>query len=149
MSKAKNKALDLRAYLWIRRFRVCLIIMIATYKKKTLSGLVLQASFIILLCFCQSIDVFASQLVDRSPLKGKFTQKWKLPHDLLTLQALSFLFNRNVLSRAQSVLLDSDHFLYPEFLMLPSGSRYRRPKMKSNRYKYLFVPCAIRLLNGL
>ncbi len=34
--------------------------------------------------------------------------------------SLSFLFNRNVLSRAQSVLLDSDHFLYPEFYMLPS-----------------------------
>ncbi len=64
-------------------------------------------------------------------------------------RSLSFLFNRNVLSRAQSVLLDSDHFLYPEFLMLPSGSRYRLPKMKSNRYKYSFVPCAIRLLNGL
>ncbi len=64
-------------------------------------------------------------------------------------RSLSFLFNRKVLSRAQSVLLDSDHFLYPEFLMLPSGSRYRLPKMKSNRYKYSFVPCAIRLLNGL
>ncbi len=46
-------------------------------------------------------------------------------------RSLSFLFNRNVLSRAQSVLLDSDHFLYPEFLMLPSGSCYRLPKMKS------------------
>lgn len=34
MSKAKNKALDLTAYLWIRRFRVCMIIVIATYKKK-------------------------------------------------------------------------------------------------------------------
>ncbi len=47
--------------------------------------------------------------------------------------SLAFLFNRNVLSRAQSVLLDSDHFLYPEFVMLPSGSHYRPPKMKSNR----------------
>ncbi len=64
-------------------------------------------------------------------------------------RSLTFLFNRNVLSLYQSVLLDSDHFQYPEFVMLPSGSRYRLPKMKSNWYKYSFVPCAIWLLNSL
>lgn len=52
---------------------------------------------------------------------------------------LSSLFNRNVLGWAQSVLLDRDHFLYSEFFMLPTGSRYRLPKMKSYQYK-LFVP---------
>ncbi len=36
-------------------------------------------------------------------------------------QSLSFMFNINVLSRAQSVRLDSD-----QFLMLPSGSRYTK-----------------------
>lgn len=29
-------------------------------------------------------------------------------------RSLSFLYNRKVLSRTRSVLLDSDHFLYPE-----------------------------------
>lgn len=46
------------------------------------------------------------------------------------------------------MFLDSDHFLHPDFSMLPSGCRYRLPKMKNNRYKYSFVPYAIRLLNS-
>jgi len=63
-------------------------------------------------------------------------------------RGLSGLFNRNVLSRAHSVISDREHFLYPEFSMLPSGRRYRLPKTKNNRYKFSFVPSAIRLLNN-
>jgi hypothetical protein len=47
------------------------------------------------------------------------------------------------------IAVDSSHPFHPEFKLLPSGHRYRLPKVKKNRAKYSFIPNAILQLNKM
>ncbi len=63
-------------------------------------------------------------------------------------KSLGELYQKQMLRRVESILSDSSHPLQAEFQMLPSGSRFKLPKLRTNRYKHSFVPAAILLLNS-
>ncbi len=60
----------------------------------------------------------------------------------------SELYQKQMLRSVESIMSDSSHPLQAEFQMLPSGSRFKLPKLRTNRYKHSFVPAAILLLNS-
>lgn len=53
------------------------------------------------------------------------------------------MYDKRVDNKANSILPDSSHQLHQRFKLLPSGSLYRLPSIKSNRYKRFFIPTAI------
>ena len=58
------------------------------------------------------------------------------------------MFCRQQISRkVRCILSTPDHVFASEFDLLPSGRRYRAPSSRTNRYKFSFIPVAIRLLN--
>ena len=61
---------------------------------------------------------------------------------------LSVLYNSQVVKRANSILSDHSHPLHQHFQLLPSGTRFSLPSVKTNRYKHSFTPTAITLLNA-
>ncbi len=61
--------------------------------------------------------------------------------------SLSDIYNRQVYRKAQSILASTDHPLLGELVLLPSGRRYRFPRVRSNRFKFSFIPSAINVLN--
>ncbi len=61
---------------------------------------------------------------------------------------LSVLYNSQVVKRANSILSDHSHPLHHHFQLLPSGTRFSLPSVKTNRYKHSFNPTAITLLNA-
>ncbi len=61
-------------------------------------------------------------------------------------KGLDELYQKQMLRRVESILSDST--LQAEFQMLTSGSRFKLPKLRTNRYKHSFVPAAILLLNS-
>ncbi len=63
-------------------------------------------------------------------------------------KGLGELYQKQMLRRVESILSDSSHPLQAEFQMLPSGSRFKLPKLRTNIYKHSFVPAAILLLNS-
>ncbi len=46
------------------------------------------------------------------------------------------LYHRQVLGKAQSMLLGDSHPMYHEFHLLPSGIRYRTTISKTNRFRH-------------
>ncbi len=63
-------------------------------------------------------------------------------------KSLGEFYQKQMLRRVESILSDSSHPLPAEFQMLPSGSRFKLPKLRTNRYKHSFEPAAILLLNS-
>ena len=57
------------------------------------------------------------------------------------------MFDKRVLKKAHSLLAGEAHPLHHEFELLPSGSQYRLPRMRTNRFSGSFIPYAISLLN--
>ncbi len=55
--------------------------------------------------------------------------------------------NRQVLGKAQSILLDDSHPMYHEFVLLPSGIHNRTPISKTYRFKHSFIPPSLKFLN--
>lgn len=53
------------------------------------------------------------------------------------------MYDKRVDNKANSILPDSSHPLHQQFKLLLSGSFYRLPSIKSNRYKHSFIPTAI------
>ena len=62
--------------------------------------------------------------------------------------SLTDLHRKATLRKAESILSVSAHPLHSEFQLLPSGSRFRFPSVKTNRFRFSFVPSAISLLNS-
>ncbi len=52
------------------------------------------------------------------------------------------------LSQATSIVPDRSHQWQRQFEFLPSGSLFRLPPIKTNRYKNSFIPTVISLLNS-
>lgn len=63
----------------------------------------------------------------------------------IQLLSLVAIYDRQVLRKVQSILASLDHPPLEEFALLPSGRGYRSPRVKSNRFKFSFVPSAISL----
>lgn len=61
---------------------------------------------------------------------------------------LSDLFHSHIVRKAKTILSDSSHPFYSEFLFLPSGWWLRFPSVESNGYKQSFIPVAISFLNA-
>lgn len=61
--------------------------------------------------------------------------------------SLNDIFDLCTIQQAKKILLDSSHVLYPEYVLMNSGRRYRVPLCKYNRYKYSFVPLSVKLFN--
>ncbi len=66
-------------------------------------------------------------------------------HD--NFQPLQAIYERAVVKGANKILSDPSHALFQEYVLLPSGRRYRASKCRSNRVKMSFIPTSILLLN--
>lgn len=94
-----------------------------------------------LLCWFNSLNVKNKNRIERMVNQGnKITGRKQM--------AMAQLSHRQVLGKAENILLDDSHPLYSEFHLLPSGSQYRTPLSKTNRFKNSFVPSAVKLLNS-
>jgi hypothetical protein len=60
---------------------------------------------------------------------------------------LASFCDQQILRKTSRIFASADHFLKPEFTLLPSGRRFAIPACRGNRRSKSFVPCAIRLLN--
>ena len=61
---------------------------------------------------------------------------------------LQEIFEQTLIKQGRKIASDPTHILNGEFEMLPSGRRYRAPNCRLNRYKFSFVPLAIKALNS-
>jgi hypothetical protein len=64
-----------------------------------------------------------------------------------TLYDNTDLHKEKTLKMANKVIMGSQHPLKSDFVLMPSGYRYRMPFVRTNRYKSTFVPSAINILN--
>ena len=62
--------------------------------------------------------------------------------------SLQEIFERTVMKQSLKITRDTSHILHREFEALPSGRRYRGPNCRLNRFKFSFVPLAIKALNN-
>ena len=65
------------------------------------------------------------------------------------LQTLESLFKTRAIRKSNSIIRDINHPAHTLFDLLPSGTRYRSIRTKTNRFKNSFYPRAVRLLNEL
>ncbi len=64
------------------------------------------------------------------------------------LRCLAEFYKQQMLRKTRSITGDDSHPLKVFFEVLPSGRRFRSIKCSSNRYKFTFVPEAIRFCNS-
>ena len=62
--------------------------------------------------------------------------------------SLQEIYNDTARRQGLKITNDPDHVLHREFELLPSGRRYRFPNCRLNRFKFSFVPSAIKILNS-
>jgi hypothetical protein len=62
-------------------------------------------------------------------------------------KSLTELYESRVVRKATSILSDETHVLAKHFELLPSGRRFRVPKLSAVRSKSSFIPRSIDLLN--
>ena len=60
---------------------------------------------------------------------------------------MQHIYEKRVLKKAHSLIEDESHPLLKDFELLPSGSLFRAPKIRTNRFRNSFIPSAISLLN--
>jgi len=63
------------------------------------------------------------------------------------LRSLDMIFLDRTITRCGKILQDDGHILAQYFVPLPSGRRYKAPRVKTKRYGSSFIPSAVRLLN--
>lgn len=64
-----------------------------------------------------------------------------------SLNDLHDLYKVRSLKKARSIVADPSHPLWCDFMLLPSGRRYKLPLCNTNRFKKSFIPAAISLVN--
>lgn len=99
--------------------------------------------------FHVKLQVFPQKYKNKTKNKNSLPSIVKVASKIFGLQQLSLadIYDRQVLLRPQSILSSSDHPLLEEFVLLPSGQTYRSPRVKTNRFKFSFVPSVINALN--
>ena len=63
------------------------------------------------------------------------------------LPSLQSIYEQAALKQARKIINGVTHVLNGEFVLLPSGRRYREPKWKYIRFKKSFVPASTKMLN--
>ena len=63
-------------------------------------------------------------------------------------KTLRTIWEERVVQKARGIILQPNHILHSEFILLSSGRRFKAPLTKTNRYSMSFIPSAIRLLNA-
>ena len=56
---------------------------------------------------------------------------------------LGRIWEKQAAEKAKRIISQPDHIMSTEFLLLPSGRRYKVPRSKSNRFAKSFIPSAI------
>ncbi len=93
-----------------------------------------------LLCWFNSLNVNNKNCIESIVNQGsKITGSKQM--------TMAQLYHRQVLGKAQSILLDDSHPMYHKFNLLPSGIHYRTPISKTNRFRHSFIPSAVKFLN--
>ena len=62
-------------------------------------------------------------------------------------RGLKEMYECRVLRKAGAIACDESHVLAKHYELLPSGKRFRLPKIKTVRLKQSFIPSSIQLLN--
>ena len=62
-------------------------------------------------------------------------------------ESMNALYERRVVGKARVIAVDKSHGLSKYFELLPSGMRYRTPRLRTLRMKNSFIPQSISLLN--
>ena len=62
--------------------------------------------------------------------------------------SLTEYFNKQIFNKAIQIHQDPTHPLYSEYVLLPSGLRFRTPIAFKQRYKNSFVPFSVQVLNA-
>ncbi len=57
------------------------------------------------------------------------------------------LFEQAAIRQANSILSDTSHILYSEYVLMSSGRRYSFPLCKHIRYKHSLIPLSVKLIN--
>lgn len=66
----------------------------------------------------------------------------------IKLESIDSIYKGRVLNKAIVIVNDKRHPLSDSFKLLPSGRRYCVPKCSKNRFKFSFIPQAIKFLNS-
>ena len=64
-----------------------------------------------------------------------------------TPERLETLYKKQVLSKARKIRKNEQHFLSSKYEMLPSERRLKTVFVKTDRFRYSFIPSSIRLMN--
>ena len=59
------------------------------------------------------------------------------------------VYQESVLKLANTIRKYPSHPLHGEYSLLPSGRRFRLPKMRMDKFKFTFVPRSINMLNNV
>ena len=65
-----------------------------------------------------------------------------------TPERLETLYKKQVLSKARKIRENEQHFLASKYEMLPSERRLKTVFVKTDRFRYSFIPSSIRLMNS-
>ena len=71
----------------------------------------------------------------------------KLIGDSENLVKPDIMYKNATLSLAAKIIKDQYHPLCSQYVLLPSGRRYRLPRIKTSRFRSTFVPSSIILMN--
>jgi hypothetical protein len=61
--------------------------------------------------------------------------------------SLEKIYKKSVIQRCNIITADCQHPLHNQYVILPSGRRFRSLKCRTSRYLKSFVPSSIRILN--
>ena len=70
----------------------------------------------------------------------------KLIGDGENLLKPDIMYKNATLSLAAKIIKDQDHPLCSQYVLLPSGRRYRLPRIRTSRFRSTFVPSSIILM---
>jgi hypothetical protein len=62
--------------------------------------------------------------------------------------SLCVLYERRAVRKAKTIIRDASHVLAHHYELLPSGRRFKVPKLSTVRAKKSFIPMTVQLLNG-
>ena len=62
--------------------------------------------------------------------------------------SVTALYEKQILRKANTIINDSTHILYNEYVLLPSSRKFRTIISKTNRKRDSFMPMSVRLLNS-
>ena len=66
----------------------------------------------------------------------------------MQLSNTDIIFSKNVVTKAFSIINQPNHPLNSEFVLLPSGRRFKEVKCRTMLYKNTFIPSAIKSANS-